>query len=168
MPVTKVVRSCSIKIIIAAMGVVLLIAASAPARAGLGGNAASIDADMAALRGAASNPLAESASAPSSYDVRSFASGDGVTVREYAAHSGPVFGVAWQGRRPPDLRVLLGSYYSEYSAANAAKGHVDLHHSMTKGPNSIVVMGGRMGHIVGRAYVPSLAPAGVDPKAVVK
>jgi len=37
-----------------------------------------------------------------------------------------------------------------------------------KGPNAVIVMGGRMGHIVGRAYVAGLAPSGVDAKAVVK
>lgn len=112
--------------------------------------------------------VAESAQPTSSYSVRSFVSGDGVTVREFAARSGPVFGVAWQGRRPPDLRVLLGSYYSEYTSEVSPRRHVNLHHAVIKGPNSVIVMGGHMGHIVGRAYVPGLAPSDVDAKAVVK
>jgi hypothetical protein len=150
--------------------VCLITAAAAPVLAGLGGDPSSIDSDAVAMRGTMSQApaVAESAEAASSYSVRSFVSGDGVTVREYAAPSGPVFGVAWQGRRPPDLSVLLGSYYSEYTSATSPRRHMNLHHAVIKGPNAVIVMGGHMGHIVGRAYVPGLAPSGVDAKAVVK
>jgi hypothetical protein len=55
----------------------------------------------------------------SSFNVKQFVTTNGVTVREYTAPSGAVFGVAWQGRRPPDLRVLLGPYYPEYASASA-------------------------------------------------
>jgi hypothetical protein len=154
----------------ALLAICSMAAASVPARAGLGGAVSSIDSDAAAMRGAMSQSSApaETAQSSSSYSVHSFVSGDGVTVREYSASSGPVFGVAWQGRRPPDLSVLLGSYYSEYAAASAPRRHTNLHHAVIKGPNSVVVMGGHMGHLIGRAYVPNLAPAGVDAKAVVK
>jgi hypothetical protein len=158
------------KVTLAALLAVCSIAASVPARAGLGGEASSIDSDASAMRGtmSQSSTPAESAQTTSSYSVRSFVSGDGVTVREYSARSGPIFGVAWQGRRPPDLSVLLGSYYSEYTSASTPRRHTNLHHAVIKGPNSVVVMGGHMGHLVGRAYVAGLAPAGVDAKAVVK
>lgn len=167
------VSICMKKTALAALlAVCSIAAASIPARAGLGGDASSVDSDAAAMRGtmSKSSTPTESAQTASSYSVRSFVSGDGVTVREYSARSGPVFGVAWQGRRPPDLSVLLGSYYSEYTSAteSAPRRHTNLHHAVIKGPNSVVVMGGHMGHLVGRAYVPNLAPAGVDAKAVVQ
>jgi len=152
----------------------LLAAAVSPVRAGLGGDATSIESDAAAMQGKLSQApkLEQEQSATSNqsapYSVHTFVSGNGATVREYAAPAGPVFAVAWQGRRPPDLSVLLGSYYAEYTAASQPKRHANLHHAVITGPNSIVVMGGHMGHLVGRAYVPSLAPSGVDPKAVVK
>jgi len=173
MPVIGKVAICMKKVTWAALlAVCAMTVASAPARAGLGGDASSIDSDAAAMRGtmSQSSTSAESAQTASSYGVRSFVSADGVTVREYSAPSGLVFGVAWQGRRPPDLSVLLGSYYSEYTSASASAPlrHTNLHHAVIKGPNSVVVMGGHMGHLVGRAYVPNLAPAGVDAKAVVQ
>jgi len=140
--------------------------AAAPAAAGLGGELSAVDADAVAMRGTMSS--AAPAEATSSYAVRSLVSGEGTVVHEYGAPSGPVFGVAWQGRRPPDLSVLLGSYYSEYASAAAQQRHPNLHHEVIHGPNSVIVMGGRMGRVVGRAYVPGLAPAGVDAKAVVK
>jgi Protein of unknown function (DUF2844) len=136
-------------------------------RAGLGANAGSIESDAVAMQAKMSPAPTPVPEQTASYNVNTFVTGNGVTVREYSTPSGTVFGVAWQGRRPPDLSVLLGSYYAGYTAASA-KGHRDLHRSVTTGPDSVVVMAGHMGHVVGHAYVPSLAPAGVDPKAVVK
>jgi hypothetical protein len=141
-----------------------------PASAGLGGDAASIDSDVSATAGKMSettSPQGDEQSA--AYSAKSFVTGNGVTVHEYSANSGPVFGVAWQGRRPPDLSVLLGSYYPEYAAAVAAhQGPIALHRAVISGPDVIVSLSGHMGHVVGRAYVPSLVPSGIDPKAVVK
>ena len=145
-----------------------LAAAAPPVRAGLGGNAASIESDAAAMEGQMAQSPTQELEISAAYNVKTFVTGNGLTVREYAAPSGAIFGVAWQGRRPPNLSVLLGSYYHEYASASALKRHADLHHAVTTGPNSIVVMGGHMGHVVGRAYVPSLVPSGVDPNAVIK
>ncbi len=138
------------------------------ARAGLGADASTIESDASAMRGAMSQPSKEELEQSGSYKVKTFVTESGTTVREYAAPSGAIFGVGWNGRRPPDLSVLMGSYYPEYVSAMSLKHHRDLHHTMIQSPHTIVVMGGRMGHLVGRAYAPSLAPSGVDPKAVVK
>jgi hypothetical protein len=157
-----------------------LCAAPRYANAGLGGDVTSIQSDALAMSARAMpaasaesattpGPTANQAQATSNYTARSFVTERGVTVREYAAQSGPVFGVAWQGRRAPDLSVLLGSYYPEYTSAVAAhSGHFGLHHGVIAGPDMIVVMSGHMGSLRGRAYVPKLAPSGVDPQAVVK
>src|SRR5579862_473215 len=147
-----------------------MVAAALPALPGLGDNVGSIQSDAAVMRGAMAQPSKEDldATQSGSYSVKTFVTENGVTVREYAAPSGTVFGVAWRGHRPPDLNVLLSSYYPEYSSASAAKTHRDLHRSVTASPNAIVMMSGHMGHVVGRAYVPSLVPSGVDAKAVVK
>jgi len=102
------------------------------------------------------------------YSVKSFVTPDGVTVREYVAPSGTIFGVGWQGHRPPDLSILFGSYFGEYMSASQAARHKDLHRSRVVGPDSVVVMSGHMGRVQGRAWVPSLIPSGVDPQAVVK
>jgi hypothetical protein len=145
-----------------------MVAAAMPARAGLGADAKSIDSDAMAMRGTMSASSAQEQESSPAYNVKTFVTSNGVTVREFAAPSGAIFGVAWHGHRPPDLSILLGSYYSEYASAAALRSKHDIHRSVTRGPNAVVVMAGRMGHSVGRAYVPSLAPAGVDPKAVVK
>jgi hypothetical protein len=137
-------------------------------RAGLGGDASSVDADAAALHGSVSAPAGQGPSQPASYQVRQFVSGKGTPVREYFAPSGPVFGVAWEGRRPPDLSVLLGSYYSEYVNTSERKDQASLHHEAIQGPDVIVMLGGHMGHLRGHAYVSALAPAGLDAKAIVK
>ena len=165
----KMVSICFGKLALAASLAGCFLATTAiPARAGLGGDAASIESDAAAMQGKMSQSAQLELEQPASYNVKTFVTGNGVTVREYAAPSGAIFGIAWQGRRPPDLSVLLGSYYPEYVSASALKRHANLHHEVIAGPNSVVVMGGHMGHLVGRAYVPSLAPSGVDAKAVVK
>jgi Protein of unknown function (DUF2844) len=145
-----------------------LASAALPARAGLGADASSIDSDAAAMRGNMSQPSKDELEQSTSYKVKTFVTESGTTVHEYSALSGAVFGVAWSGRRPPDLSVLLGSYYPEYVSAMSLKHHRDLHHTMIQSPRMVVVMGGHMGHLVGRAYAPGLAPSGVDPKAVVK
>ncbi len=142
-----------------------------PACAGLGGDASSVAADAAATSGKMSQlgAVTQPPQQSTAISAQSFVTGNGVTVREYSAQSGPIFGVAWQGRRPPDLSVLLGSYYPEYQAAvSAHKGPLGLHHAVIEGPNSIVYLSGHMGSLSGRAYVPSLVPSGVDPAAVVK
>lgn len=143
--------------------------AARPARAALGGDAGSIDSDVLAMKGTMSQPTTqEPEPATTAYTVKTFVTDHGTEVREYAASSGAIFGVAWHGRRPPDLSVLLGSYYSEYASATAAQRHKDLHRARIITPDAVVMMAGHMGHAVGHAYVPSLVPAGVDPKAVVK
>jgi hypothetical protein len=146
------------------------------AHAGLGGNIASVASDAAAM-GASSAPTgaqlpssALSSEMPSttSWTTQSFVTSRGVTVREYIGSSGTVFGVAWQGHRPPDLSTLLGSYYADYTSASAATRHKNLHRAIYAGTDVVVSMSGHMGRITGHAYVASLAPSDVDPKAVVK
>jgi hypothetical protein len=164
----KISLSSSEKLALAGLLAGCLVMTSAiPVRAALGGDAKSIDADVSAMQGTMSQPTA-SEPEPTAYTVKTFVTDHGTKVREYAAPSGAIFGVAWQGRRPPDLSVLLGPYYSEYASAAAAQRHKDLHRTRIETPDAVVMMAGHMGHAVGHAYVPSLVPSGVDPKAVVK
>jgi hypothetical protein len=88
---------------------------------------------------------------------------DTSTIREYVSHAGVVFAVTWKGMKRPDLSVLLGSHYSEYSQKAAAlpkaKGRQPV---MVKTSRAIVVRGGHMRDIHGKAYLPDEVPAGVD------
>ena len=151
---------------VAAVFLIGLIARSASAS--LGGDANSVDSDMAALNGQKSQPSEFVPSQTPSYSIKQFVTAKGTTVREYSAPSGPIFGIAWEGRRPPDLSVLLGSYYPEYVEAAASRNHLSLHHAVFQGADMTVVVTGHMGQLKGRAFVPSLTPSDVDPLAVVR
>src|SRR5271168_5407612 len=104
-------------------------AAVVPVFAGLGADAGSIESDAAAMHGSIAQSFSAEPAPSGPYSLKTFVTANGVTVNEYIAPSGTVFGVAWKGHRPPDLSVLLGSYYSEYSSASARKLHRDLHHA---------------------------------------
>lgn len=149
----------------------LLSGMSLSAQAGLGGP---VDASLSPGGGAA--PAAQSkaqtssagtsggASAGSSaYTVQTLQSDAGTTVQEYASANGTVFCVTWQGPRIPDLQQLFGSYYQTYvdhleaRRARGIRGPVAL-----RGDALVVDSLGRTGNFRGRAYVPSLVPAGVN------
>ena len=88
---------------------------------------------------------------------------DANTIREFVDNQGVIFAIAWQGLDPPDLSVILGSYYSGYQAADKAtpKKHGRRNRSV-KRENLIVETWGAMRTLHGRAYDPSLIPAGVS------
>ena len=148
------------------------VVAAIPASAGLGDDISSLASDANATGGGITRmPLwSDQTVADAQYNSGSFITGKGTTVREYCARSGRVFGVAWEGPWPPDLKTLLGAYYPEYAAAAADRSHrrFGLHHSVTQGPHTFVAISDHMGYLTGRAYVPALVPSGVDPKTVVK
>ena len=114
--------------LVTAVLLVELIAHSASAS--LGGDASSADSDMAALNGQISQPAESVFSQSVGYNVKQFITAKGTTVREFSAASGPIFGIAWEGRKPPDLSVLLGSYYPEYTQAASSRNHISLHHAV--------------------------------------
>jgi hypothetical protein len=89
-------------------------------------------------------------------------------VREYVFRD-TVFAVAWRGRRPPNLVSLLGAYFQEYQeAAAAAAANGPRMRGMTRiqGSRVVVETGGHPGDIRGRAYLPSLLPAGVTKEMI--
>lgn len=94
------------------------------ARAGLGGDAAGVQADAAGLHGAVN-----SASAPQ-FDVEEINADSGIRVREFLNRSGVVFAVSWSGPVMPDLQPLLGAHYAAYCAGLAALDRPGLHRSL--------------------------------------
>jgi hypothetical protein len=127
------------------------------AHAALGGQAASIEADRAHMKGTLQtrqNAL---------YSVQEIKNSSGVLVREYVSPSGTVFGVGWQGMYVPDLQQLLGVYFEQYSqgvkvqkASYVGRRPLDL-----QLPGLVVQMSGHMRAMSGRAYLPELVPLGV-------
>jgi hypothetical protein len=82
----------------------------------------------------------------------------GTVVHEYLSATGAVYAVTWRGPRKPNLLELLGQYQSQLASRDKGIGH-----------NQMNVVGSdfrlqSMGHrrtSSGRAWVPSLVPAGV-------
>jgi hypothetical protein len=156
------------------------------AEASLGGSTASIAGDAQRL-GAVTNSGATAAvqsgsSSPQSavetyvlrasngdkYTYSEFTTAENLRVREFVRPDGKVFGLAWQGPRPPDLNVLLGSYFGGWHDAIANQSHISLHRSAVHTSSIVVEMGGPMGVVVGRAWAPALVPAGIDARNVVQ
>jgi hypothetical protein len=155
----------SIQLKMLVMAAVLTIAAAAiPARASLGGDAASIQADQIHLQGR------RTMTAAGSYTVHEIQGSGGTVVREYVSTGGKVFGVAWQGPWVPDMRQLLGNYFDQFARANQAQAQANQAQNgarMRRGPvlidvpGLVVQIGGHPRAFAGRAYVPEMLPSGV-------
>jgi len=126
------------------------------ADAALGGTAASVASDRAAL-----SAVHRATTVRGAYTVQELQSGS-TTVREYVAASGVVFAVAWNGRTHPDLATLLGSYAGEYRAAlRQTPRKRGLRRQQVQSDQVVVEKWGHMRNLQGRAYSPALLPSGV-------
>ncbi len=149
-----------------AVGAILLVsslnlALASGARAGLGGAVASVERDGTLLKATshAVTPMA-------SYQLHEMTTPDGVRVREYVSQAGTVFGVAWDGLVKPDLSVLLGQHYGDFSAALAAR-RTSNHKVFTMASNGIVVSIVKLPRgFRGSASVASLLPSGMSARDV--
>ena len=138
-----------------------LLLAAGPARATLGPALDSVAADRQTISPAGAITHQSAAG----YSVSQFQSAAGTTVREYVAPDGMVFGVAWNGPQPPNLAVLLGQYFNQFQQG-VLKQPPGLRGSLVQSNDLVVQTGGHMLDLRGRAYVPSLLPAGVDAEVV--
>ncbi|MGN6666059.1 MAG: DUF2844 domain-containing protein [Trinickia sp.] len=143
------------------------LACAAPAFAALGGvptppPTGAVSSSIAPIAHVASGAAGTATAAP--YTVTQTTYGSGTVVREYLSTTGMVFGIAWTGPVMPNLSVLLGAYFPQYTDALAAQRAarpgrgpvvVDL-------PGLVVHSGGHMGSFGGQAYLPSALPAGVS------
>ena len=141
-----------------ALGAVLLVGeALVPARAGLGGTAASAEADRASMKGQLRAPRSEAG-----YSVEEITAANGTVVREYLSPSGVIFAVSWSGPAMPNLQQALGTYFAEYQTAvkaqRATGGRGGHHHLQVRSPSLVVHAGGHMRQYHGLAYAPSLLP----------
>lgn len=123
-----------------------------PAFAGLGGDAASVDADIAKMKGQArATPVA-------GYTMSEITLPSGTVVHEFVSAEGKVFAVSWKGMAVPDLSQTLGTYFAEYKAAATASPHASHHNLTVQQPDLVVRTGGHMRNWYGQAYVLSLLP----------
>lgn len=122
----------------------------------LGGDISSVQQD-----GVHINAIAQIMQKPN-YTIHELRSPAGVVVREYAAPSGKVFAVAWQGPSLPDMKQLLGPYFEEFQKAAQMQNRRGGHGPLTiEEPDLIVELGGHMRSFVGRAYLPHQMPSDV-------
>lgn len=100
----------------------------------------------------------------SGYTVHEMTTPTGSVVREYVSPAGRVFGVTWRGPFIPNLQQLLGGYFGQYSAAARLQreSHVGRQPLNIREPGLVVQTAGHMRDYFGRAFDPSLLPAGVS------
>jgi hypothetical protein len=141
----------------------ILIGLSTSASASLGGNVGTVETDRMQMKAAQLRIIRASA-----YTFHELQSPAGVTIREYYGTGGTVFGVAWEGPWPPDMRQLLGSYFEQFQRANEASRKT----RKTRGvlvvnDNGLVVqIVGHARSFSGFAYAPGLLPPGVQPTVI--
>jgi hypothetical protein len=132
----------------------LLAAATVPALAALGDDAASVQSDGVSMKSAVR------VTANSGYAVHEIASPAGIVVREFVGGDGRVFAVSWHGIGNPDLRQVLGSYYARYEEGSAAALHSSHRQLVIALPDFRFENAGRQrGGFAGRAWVPAMMPA---------
>ena len=150
-------QDASIQLKRLAIAAALLIAAATQAWASLGGDAASVQADQVHMQGSRRTMVAKS------YTVHEIQAATGTVVREFVSSEGKVFGVAWQGPWPPDMRQVLGSYFDQFVQAARSRGGARMGRRplVINQPGLVVQTGGHMRAFAGRAYVPEMLPSGV-------
>jgi hypothetical protein len=135
----------------------MILLCGGPARAALGGDAASVRSDSDEMHGAVSSTLLQY------YDVHEITTDSGMRVHEFLTRNGTVFAVTWSGPAMPDLQRLLGTNFTAYTKALTELNLSGLHRSLRIASSELVVeSGGHLRAYVGRAYLPALIPAGTS------
>ncbi|HEX4067432.1 MAG TPA: DUF2844 domain-containing protein [Acidobacteriaceae bacterium] len=127
-----------------------------PACASLGGSVDSVQTDRVHMNASVSVTQTRN------YAIHEMNSPAGTVVDEYVNPAGNVFAVTWQGQFPPQMQQILGSYFSQYTAALQAQqkryGHPPIN---IQEPGFVVQTAGHMRNYYGRAYIPDQLPEGV-------
>jgi hypothetical protein len=111
------------------------------------------------LSGSAAAPSATAPAASFTESTRTLESG--TQLHEWVNSAGTVFAVAWSGPYLPDLREQLGTHFRALTDAQQQRtGSRSL--VSVQQADLVIVSGGRMGAFEGRAWVPSLLPAGFN------
>ena len=131
----------------------------AAARAELGGPA-SIAADSDRMRATVNSVTV------GSYTRHDLTRANAGMVHEFTNADGHVFAITWHGPGKPDLRLLLGHYFSALQAdgARTARSMHALRRPLQVSRADLQIQtGGHMGWFHGVALIPSLAPADFSP-----
>lgn len=147
----------------AALAAALLPAWPLPALAVLGEDSSTVQADQLRLAGVRRQ------AAGLAMQVHTISLPDGSTVREYSGADGRVFAVAWNTRSKPRLDQLLGRHFSGYAEGGAAlmrRRPGVLHAGVVRRGDLVVEASAHLNHHVGRAWLQSMVPAGVQADAL--
>jgi Protein of unknown function (DUF2844) len=138
---------------------IALVGFSGPAYAVLGGKAASIATDQSQMNAKLK------VTSNGRFQVHELQAGEGNVVREFVSPDGNVFGVTWTGQSMPQYSQLLGSYADRITkAAQSRRNHrAPL---VIDEPGFVFSAFGHIRFYSGRAYIPSMVPAGVLPEEI--
>jgi hypothetical protein len=126
------------------------------AMAALGDTEASVQMDVAELQASI-----KSSENRAGYRVHEILLPSGSLLREFVSLDGTVFGVAWNGRHPPNLRQALGKYFDNY-ASGARFNHADHNHLQIQEDDLVMQVQAHMRAYSGRAYIPAALPSGFN------
>jgi hypothetical protein len=132
---------------------------SAPALAGLGGDATSVETDRVSMKGALR------VTSGVDYSVHEIQTASGMVIHEYVSAVGKVFAVSWRGPGIPDLPQLLGSY-SEPLRQAATHPHYNHHRLNIETPDVVMHSSAHLRTRSGRAWAPALMPQNFSPKDI--
>ena len=103
------------------------------------------------------------------YVMHEITAPSGMVVREFVSPQGAVFGVAWEGQFPPDLRQLLGPYYQQAQKAQEKSRQEGSQQPrqrrapiVVETPGLVLYETGHTRSFHGQAYIPQLVPPGVQ------
>lgn len=132
----------------------VLLGSGSSAWAALGQDVASVEGDRVQMQG--SRRVVEERD----YTIHEIQAPTGTRVREYAHPDGTVFAVAWDGPFIPNLRQLLGAYFTPFAEAAKAQQarHARRGTLALETPDLVVETGGHMRAFFGRAFIPALLP----------
>jgi hypothetical protein len=153
----------SLSFILPSVAVIILALATAfPARAALGGDVASVQADQVHMQGNLRKTVV------AAYTVHEIQAATGTVVREYVSPEGKVFAVSWQGPWLPDMHQVLGSYFDQYAQATKAQTGVRAARRplLIEQPGLVLQMEGHSRSFSGRAYLPDQLPSSVTQEAI--
>ena len=141
-----------------AVATLMTLAIPLPARASLGGDIKSVQADQALMKGTLQSTKT------ASYTIEEVKAPTGLLVREYLSAGGQVFAITWQGSTRPNLQQILGTHFQAFEQAIQAQkaGRIRRAPLAINEPGLVVEMGGHMRWLVGRAYVPTMIPPEVQ------
>lgn len=140
-----------------ASSLLLALSCASAAQAELGGGVASVRSDGARMKARIAS------TGMSGYTRHALTRDNGGGVHEYTNAQGKVFAVTWSGPGKPDLRSLLGPYFTHLqtsSVSGARRMHALRRPPQVAQADLQIQTGGHMGFFHGVAFIPSLAPAG--------